>query len=277
MAQLILYRKLALDWRLSIAGLLCFLAYFPTFLWMWERWFTSDSYYSHGILIPCVSAFLIWQKRHVLRNLKKEHAPWGLGLFIAGMVVHLLSLLLQVYFTSAFSLILVLSGFILYVYGKSVLKEVLFPLLFLGFMVPLPLIAIVNISFQLKLFSAKMAAVILNWASIPAIQEGSYIKMPHANVIVEDVCSGLRSLIALIALAAVFAHQMKAGVVKKLIVFFAAVPIAVFANTFRIALLAMVGELWGTGYLSGFIHGVLGILTFIIAFVLLFTLEKLLE
>src|ERR1035437_8355448 len=89
-------------------GILFFLfifAYFPTLQWMWERWFERDSYYSHDILIPFITIYLIWQKRDVLKNLKLEASPWGLRLFITGIIIHMLSLLFRIYFTSGFSMI----------------------------------------------------------------------------------------------------------------------------------------------------------------------------
>jgi MFS superfamily sulfate permease-like transporter len=51
-----------------MVGIFVLLIYVPSFLWMWDRWFARDSYYSHGILIPFVTAFLIWQKRDVSKK-----------------------------------------------------------------------------------------------------------------------------------------------------------------------------------------------------------------
>ena len=39
---------------------------------MWDRWFSRDSYYSHGILIPFVSIYLIWQRREELLKIKPK-------------------------------------------------------------------------------------------------------------------------------------------------------------------------------------------------------------
>jgi len=244
---------------------------------MWERWFARDSYYSHGILIPFLTVFLIWQKRDVLKNIKAESSTSGLWLFIVGIFIHVLSLLFRVYFTSGFSMIVVLAGFTWCVFGKNILKQVFFPIIFLIFMVPLPLVTVINISFQLKLLSAKMAAVMLNVINIPAFQQGSFIRMAHASVVVDDVCSGLRSLIALMALGALFAYWMKSGKAKKAVLFFSSIPIAVITNMFRIMVLSVISE-WGQAkYVTGLVHNLLGILVFALAILFLIKIEKLLK
>jgi len=253
------------------------LAYFPTMLWMQDRWFAKDSYYSHGVLIPFITFLLIWQKRNEMKQIKLEPSAWGMGLFVIGIIIHLLSLLLRVYFTSGFSMIIVLAGFVLCVYGKKLLKEILFPVIFLVFMVPLPVLTVINLSFQLKLLSAKMAAVMLNVINIPAVQQGSYIHMTHASVVVEDACSGLRSLIALMALGALFAYWMRSGKLKKVVLFLSSIPVALLTNMFRIMALAIISEFWGAKYVTGFVDGFFGFLVFVTAFLMLTRIEKVLQ
>jgi exosortase len=253
------------------------LAYLTTFEWMWDRWFSEGSYYSHGILVPIISAILIWQKRDILKKIRSKPSLGGNWLFLAGIIVHILSIIFRVYFTSGFSMIMVLAGFVLAVYGRDFLKEVLFPVIFLVFMVPIPIVIIINISFQMKLLAAHMATVMLNVINIPAIQQGSYIHLEHASIVVEDVCSGLRSLIALMALGALFAYWLRAGMGKKTVLFLSSVPIALITNMLRIMFLAMVSEFWGTQYVPGLVEDVSGLSVFVLAFLLLSWVEKLLE
>ncbi len=259
-------------------AVLVFLAYTPTFLWMWDRWFARDSYYSHGILIPFVSAYLIWNKREELAKTPVEHSPWGLRIFLLGILMHLISALFRVYFSSGFSLVVVIFGLVLYFFGKRVFNHVFFPILFLVFMIPLPIVTIASISFKLKVFAAQMATVILNnHLRIPCFQDGSTIRMQHTQVIVDDVCSGLRSLISLTALGSIFAYWIKGGFVKKTIVFLSTIPIAVVTNALRIVFLATVSEVWGARYATGLLHDLSGFVVFAGAFILLFAVVKLLE
>ena len=257
---------------------LVLLTYTPTFLWMWDRWFSRDSYYSHGILIPFVSFYLIWSKKDELKQLPKESSPWGLYIFLLGVLLHLISAAFRVYFSSGFSLIVVLLGLVLHFFGRRVLNHIFFPIIFLAFMVPLPIVTIANISFKLKFFAAQLATAILNnHLRIPCFQDGSTIRLQHTQVIVDDVCSGLRSLISLTALGSIFAYWIKGGFLKRSIVFLSTIPIAVVTNALRIVFLSTVSEIWGAQYATGFLHDLSGFIVFAGAFILLFSVVKLLE
>jgi len=252
-------------------------AYVPTMIWMWDRWFARDSYYSHGVLIPFVTIFLIWQKREELALIEKAKSAWGLPLVIVGMLMHTFASLMRVYFVSGFSMLLVLVGIILFFYGSVVFRKILFPVLFLVFMIPVPLAIITNISFKMKIFAAEIATTVLNNSGIPAVREGSVIRMRHAQVIVDDVCSGLRSLISLMALGSIFAYWMKSTMTKRGILFLTTVPIAILTNVFRVIFLSSVAEIWGVQYAAGILHDISGFLVFALAFVLLYMMGRILE
>lgn len=260
-----------------IISLALLFAYLPAFVWMWDRWFAKDSYYSHGILVPFVSAYLIWMKREELRRIRIQSSGWGIPLIITGVLVHILSSLFRVYFSSAFSFLIVFVGIILHFYGTRVLRCILFPILFLSFMMPLPLVVIVNISFQMKLFAAEIARWTLVNMGFAAIREGSIIKLPHAYVVVDDVCSGLRSLISLTALAGIFAYWFKGHFYKRVLIFFSAIPIAVVTNVCRVVFLSFVSEIWGPQSIVGFLHDFSGFMVFALAFLMLYGVVNLLE
>ena len=263
--------------QLSISAIFL-LTYTPTLIWMWDRWFARDSYYSHGILIPFVVGYLIWQERESLKKIKLKESRWAIPLIILGILIHILSALFRIYFTSGYSMIIVLIGLILYFYGSAVLSKIWFPVCFLVFMIPFPEVVITNISFRMKIFAAQIATYILNYhMRIPAIREGSLIKMRNAYVMVDDVCSGLRSLISLTALGSIFAFWLKGPVWKKIILFLSTIPIAIITNVCRIIFLSTVSEVWGPQYAEGFVHDASGFLVFGLAFVLLFSVARLIE
>ena len=253
------------------------LTYIPTLLWMWDRWFARDSYYSHGILIPFVSGFLVWQMRDELAAIKPRRSPWGMPLIITGLCVHLMSSLLRVYFTSGFSMPVVLSGLVLFFYGSKTLKKITFPVAFLIFMIPVPLVVITNISFKMKIFAAQIATAALNSMGLEAVRSGSVLKMQHTYVVVDDICSGLRSLISLTALGSIFAWWMKGPMPKRILLFCSTIPIAIATNVLRIVFLSFVSEVWGSQYATGFVHDFSGFMVFALAFVLLYAVGKVLE
>jgi exosortase len=260
-----------------LVGILFLISYTPIIIWMAERWFSENSYYSHGILIPLVSFLLVWERRDSLKNLPYVPSAWSFRLFIFGIIIYWLSAILHIYFSASFSMLLILASLILHFYGKVTFRYVLFPLLFLVFMIPLPLIVVAAISFKLKLIAAQLATWMINGLHVPAVLwEASLIKMKHSVVVVEDACGGLRSLISLTALGAIFGYRMRGTLTKKIIIFFSAIPIAVVTNAIRIVFLSLIGEIWGSQYTEGFLHSFSGSLVFAFAFLFLFAFKKLL-
>ena len=209
--------------------------------------------------------------------MKKVKSAWGMPMMIAGLLMHAFGSLMRVYFISGFSMLIVLTGLILFFYGSAVFRKILFPVLFLVFMIPIPLVIISNISFKLKIFAATIATDILYNSGIPAVREGSLIRMRHAQVVVDDVCSGLRSLISLMALGSIFAFWMKSVMMKRCILFLTTIPIAIITNVARIVFLAFVGEIWGVEYSTGLLHDFSGFLVFAFAFALLYAMQRVIE
>jgi exosortase len=251
--------------------------YAPTIWWMVDRWNAKDSYYSHGFLVPLVSLYVLWLKKKKISAIKPKPVVFGLWLLIAGLLIHMLSAFFRVYFTSAFSSLLVISGIVLYFSGVEMFRETLFAILFLVFMIPLPLIAVVGITFKLKMFAAYWANKIVNGLGIRAVLDGSVIKMRHTHVIVEDVCSGLRSLISLLALGTIIAYLSKLSRWKKVVVFFAAGVMAIVANIVRIVFMALTSEIYGAKFTEGFLHTLSGLIVFVVAFAGLMMVVKELE
>jgi exosortase len=260
-----------------VMGVLLLLVYLPTFVWMWQRWTASESYYGHGILIPLVSLFIIYRRRELLRWSKKSNELVGLIIVVCGLFVHIICALLRVYFLSGFSFVFVLYGLILFMFGKEITSKITFPIWFLLSMIPLPLVLIGNLTVRLKLFAAQCATLILNRIGFPAMLDGNIIRMAKSFIIVGAPCSGLRSLIALLTLGLIFSYTIKVSFLKKGFFFLSAMPIAIASNILRITVLAIVNDLYGQEAASGFFHDFSGFLVFAFAFVGLFIVGRILE
>jgi exosortase len=263
--------------KTAVITALLLVIYSPTILWMVDRWDAKDSYYSHGWLVPVVSLYILWIHRETLAKIKAKPVGWGLGLVVLGLLIHVVSAMLRIYFSSAFSSLFVICGLVLYFSGTAMLKATAFAIGFLVFMMPLPLVAIVGITFKMKLFAAFWANKLVNAMGIPAILDGSVIKMRHTHVIVEDVCSGLRSLISLMALGAVIAYLSKLVRWKKVIVFISAGVMALIANIVRIVFMAVTSEVYGAKFTEGPLHTISGLIVFVVALAGLLMVVKELE
>lgn len=260
-----------------LVGILLMVAYLPIWHWMVGRWMAPGSYYSHGFLIPLMSGYLIWKERKRFILNPDEGRRTGLLLVIAGLLFFLLSAFWQVYFTGGWSFLIVLFGSMVYLYGWKPFKILWFPFVFLAFMIPIPLVLVADISLQLKLFAAGAAIRFIDAIGIVAVGQGSYIHLPTGTMIVGDICSGLRSLIALLAFGAFFSFISRLSSWKKAVLFLSSIPIAWIANIIRIIALCLIANSYGIDAASGFVHDASGILIFVVAFILLFAFEKILR
>jgi len=253
--------------------------FFPTFRWMAERFDAADSFYSHGWLIPLASGWLSWRQREDLARLPR-HATWrGLLLLVPCVALHLVATWLRLGFVSGFAMLGALYGLVWTCWGGSMLWRLRFPMLFLVFMVPLPGVLLIAISFKMKLLAASLATWGLHGLGIKAVQMGSTIQVPGLSVIVDDTCSGLRSLISLIALATMWTALLGPSATRlhKVVIVACAIPIALVANMIRIITLVLLTAIYGHGIAEGFIHYGSGVVVFGIALVALAGISRCLQ
>ncbi|MCM8812059.1 MAG: exosortase/archaeosortase family protein [Candidatus Omnitrophica bacterium] len=260
------------------AGLFLFL-FWPTFLWMAERFESADSFYSHGWLIPFASIWLVWRRREQLKNIPRAPSFAGLFLLVPAVVVHLAATLLSIGVVSGFAMLAALYGLVWVLCGRRMLWELRFPLLFLLFMVPLPGVTLIALSFRMKILAASMAAGVIRMMGIPVAQAGSMLHVPGVSVIVDDTCSGLRSLISLIALSTLWTALLPAGSQrwKKAAIVVASIPIALGANMIRIIALVLLSAIYGPYIAESFIHYGSGFVVFGVALAALAWLSKAME
>lgn len=253
--------------ELGIILVIVAVLYKSTLLWLYERYMAADSYYSHGFLIPFVTGYLIWMKKDELAKLPRNFSWWGLAIAVFALLLHMASTIAEVFFMSGFSLFFLVFGISLFLYGAAITKKILFPLSFLVFMFPLPLVVINDVSFQLKMVVTKAAVFVLKeYARLPIVNEGFNIYFPRASLTVGNPCSGLRSLISMLALGSIFAYMLKANAFKRIALFALAVPIALFSNFVRVIMLCVAAFVYGNQATKGFFHDFTGYMVFVIAF-----------
>ncbi|ODS41674.1 MAG: hypothetical protein A7315_00740 [Candidatus Altiarchaeales archaeon WOR_SM1_79] len=247
--------------------------YFDTFTWLVESWLTEPDY-SHGFLVPIVSAFFIWRKRHILKHGEKDFDA-GMLVLGAGLFLYVVGDLRDAVFISSVSFMVVLSGLIALFCGKAVLKEWVFPLCVLIFMIPLPYIEV--ISAYLQLFTAGSSTSIAHGLGIDAANDGNAVSLGSGEVIVGEDCSGLRLMIPLFALASIFVYMLACRLQIKIFLLSITVPIAITANVLRVTLTILIADYYGLGAGAAFFHYFSGIFFFITSIALLIIIAKLLK
>lgn len=259
-----------------VVTLLVVLVFHRTFVTLWRTWLTSPNY-SHGFLIPPVVVFLLWTQRKRFRESAGPGTAWGAAVVALALLGHIVSIRAGVFMTQGYSFVLLLFGLTALFYGRRAVGALWFPLGYLVFMLPMPPFLMNVISFRLKVFAARTGSAIAARIGIPLVRSGMTIHMPGGSLRIADPCAGLRSLIALVALGALFAWFSRGSTWKRIVLFAAAVPLAVFANILRISLLCFVANLWGVDAALGFFHDFSGLFLFVIAFLGLAIVRKLLR
>lgn len=250
----------------------------PAYPHLLGRFAARDSYYSHGYLIPFVVLYLVWRKRDKLKAIKPEPAFAGILILLFGIILHLLGgIFLKINFASYLAIPIVLLGMVLYFGGIKMAKELIFPIVFLIFMLPLPQVIIIGISFKLKILAAQIATFTVKIMGMPVNRSGSTIYYPGGFLLVGDPCSGLRSLISFLALGAIFTQFVRAKPWRKTILFASSVPIAFLSNAARLIFLLWVSYIYGEKIALGFLHDFSGIMVFIIGFLGLIMISKILK
>jgi exosortase len=247
-------------------GILVLALYFSVIVELVHDWIIDENY-SHGFLIPLVSAFFIWRKRERLRTIKRSSSGIGLVVVVLGFLLFILGSIGAEYFTQRLSLLVVIGGLVLYLGGRGMAGGLLFPMLYLVFMIPVPYVLYYSISFPLELLASSLTSGVVSLLGIPIIKEGNILHLQNTTLQVVDACSGLRSLLSLSALAAALAYVTQRTLVKGIILFLVAVPVAIGANILRLSMTAILASLGGEQMAQGFLHQFSGVAVFAFAVV----------
>ena len=250
--------------------------YTPMIKWLVYDWLHLPDF-SHGFLIPFVSLYFVFERRKELSSINIEGKWSGMIWIILGVFSLLLGNLATEFFLMRFSLLVVSAGIIIFLLGNPCFKILSFPLGYLIFMIPFPSIFLDRITFPLQLFASKVAAVSLDLIGIPVLREGNIIQLANTTLEVAEACSGIRSLISLLALSVAFAYFSQKTTIKRIILVLSTIPIAVIANAARVSGTGILAHFYGDSVAQGFFHSFSGWLLFIVAFVCLLGVSVLLN
>src|SRR5262249_48129909 len=118
-------------------------------------WFGREEY-SHGVLIPLIAAFLVWQRRDVLERMEFNGSWLGVAAVVVGGLLHVIGNFATLYVLQQYALLVVLYGLVLALGGWPLFRLLSAPLLILVFMIPLPEFILQNFSAQLQLLSSQI-------------------------------------------------------------------------------------------------------------------------
>lgn len=221
--------------------------------------------YSHGIIIPLLSAYLIWRQRAQLRELPFVGSWWGLLLIVAGIALRSVGELTTMQTLEHYALLLVLYGLVLTLVGPTVFRRLWMPLLILIFALPLPSFFDNALSLQLQLLSSQLGVWVIRAAGISVLLEGNVIDLGNYQLEVAEACSGLRYLFPLMTLAFIVAYLFRGPMWKRVTIFLSSIPITVIMNSLRIGFIGITVDRWGSGMAEGALHDFEGWLVFMLS------------
>lgn len=247
-----------------------------TLVWAWQAW-TPETNYEHAKLIPFIVGFLVWYDRDKIKNAPVASSRWGwlfvgfgLFLFFAGART------LQARLTLT-ALPFLVFGIVLFVWGKAVARVLLFPIAFLLFMVPLNFLT--QATSKLQLIETGVASAICNLIGIHVQSVGTVVQAADNafKFEVDEGCSGIRSLMAIAMISAIWAHFSQDRLWKKIVLFCGSLLFAIIGNAGRLVSIFAVGRLFGQDLAGGPYHIISGYLSFPFAIAAMVLFGKLLN
>lgn len=258
-------RAVSAAWCWWLLAAVVVILYSPVLRILIAQWW-DDPNYSHGFLIPVFSAWVIWERRERLRQITAKPARAGWAVLIASLALLFLGLLGAELFLTRISLVGVILGLLLVLRGWPLARALAFPLAALLLMIPLPTIVYNQMVFPLQLLASRLAAGTLQTCHlVPVLREGNVLILPNATLEVADACSGIRSLMSLLAFSVMYGYFAESKTWIRVLLCVAVAPVAVFSNAVRVMFAAVGSQYWGEEVVEGWPHLLSGIVLFVVA------------
>jgi exosortase len=254
-----------------LLSVIILLAYFPVLHDLVLDWSTDDNY-SHGFLVPLVAAYFLWRDRERWRKAIFHYSPAGWVMVLAALALFIVGTAGAEYFTVRCSLVFLIFGLTWTFGGRPAIRLAWFPIAYLLFMIPVPYVIYYSATFPMQLLASKLAGKGLAIVGVPLVRQGNVIHLPGYALEVAEACSGLRSLVALLALGAAYARLTQPGLGWQLALFICTIPIALAANVFRVWATALGAYAISPKIAEDFLHEFSGVVVFVISFILLFVI-----
>ncbi len=255
--------------KLFLIFILFFLIYFSTFKELIQVW-NSNEDYSHGFFILPISLYLIWRKKGEILSQPSVPARWGYVLMLLWAFTYTIGIVGHIStFAHASMILFAIGAFAVLINGRAA-RIILFPAFFMIFMFPIPSEIYTRVTNPLMLISTNISFHILSILDVPILKEGNLLFLPNYKMEVVNACSGIRSMLAIMAIALLVGYLYIGSQVIRAVFFLVSVPIALFGNVFRITSTALLAYFYSPQAAEGFSHTFAGIVTFLISFLIIY-------
>jgi exosortase len=239
------------------------------------RQWADDENYSHGFLVVPFALLFAWRSR---RALAAEPRPHAAGLFVVALsvAVFLAGQFAAELFLMRVSLLGVIAGSILFLWGPDHLRRLAFPLALVLLAVPLPAVVLNQVAFPLQLLASRAGEAVVTAAGVPVLREGNILFLPETTLEVVQACSGIRSLASLLTLGLILGKLAEPRRWARVALALLTIPVAIAANAARVAGTGLAAAWVGPAAAEGFFHTFSGWLVFVVSFCALMACARLL-
>jgi exosortase len=233
-----------------------------TAMWAWKGW-NEENDQQHCVAIMPAVAFLLWYHSGEMIAAVKRPSDRGLAFVIGGVIMFVLAVrCLQPRFAIV-SLPLIIYGAAEYLGGKAVARSFIFPCLLMLFMIPIG--GVIQGTVSLQIFASKAVGAICGILGIHVQIIGTTIIVDNHPFEVAGGCSGIRSLMAMTMLAALYVHFTLKETWKQLVIFGGSIVFALVGNIARLFTVVLVAKWYDPGVAGGLYHDYSGFVFFPIA------------
>lgn len=224
----------------------------------------SDPKYSHAYLVPLVGAWWLWRERKGIAKAPRRPADAGLILVAAGLLLWFAFLArFRVNALAHASMMLTLVGMVAFAGGFRFLGKVAFPVGYLLFCFPVPeRLDTLHVVLPLQGLAAGISERIIDFLGIPVLRDRNILEVPGCRLFVEEACSGIHSLYALMAVGTFYVFFTTWRAWARALLVALTVPVAVAANVVRVTLSGIVAYHGGAGWVQGASHETMGLAVF---------------
>ena len=234
---------LALAW-LGLGAL-----FFADWRAMAHQWWDSSTY-NHVLLIPLILVWLVRLRAGELAKLTPQ-AWWpGLLMLAGALFVWLLGAVSGLNLASQLGAVACLQAVVLTLLGPRVAVGLLFPLAYMLFLVPVG----DELVPALQTITARLTIEFTHWSGVPAVIDGVFIDTPAGLFEVAEACSGVKFLIAMIALGMLVAHICFRSWMRRAVFMAVAVTLPILANGVRAWGTIFIAQSRGIEFAAGFDH-----------------------
>lgn len=235
--------------------------------WYWE--FTrEDGYYNHAPIIPLLSALMLWHRRDRLKAVPIRPSLPAVGVFVASLALLMFAVKIEMEAVMSTAFLLTVTSGIWAMTGAKWMRVAAFPVAFLWLMAPLPGPVLNDMTLGMQSLSTVLAAKILHLIGLSSSHQGNYIYMENYRLNVDVPCSGFKLLLRLLTFSAAFADLSETTRVRQWGIFLFSLPLSLFINALRIALIGLVGNAMGASAAHTF-HDWSGLITTILCMAIL--------